>query len=202
MIRFVRWGLPLAAIPALALLAFGLTRSSETLPSALIELPAPQFRLENMYEAADSISLAEYGGRVVVLNYWASWCAPCMEEHPYLVNLTERYDPADVVLLGVLYQDVPENGRAFMDRFGGDWPSVVDYGSRTAIPYGVYGVPETFIVTPDGTIAYKVVGPLTPATVPVVTSIIDSLLAIREPRPADWTIDPLETAPSGPTDDR
>jgi len=190
-IRFVRWGLPLLAIPALALLAFGLTRNPQTLPSALIELPAPPFRLESMFDPADSISLDEYRGRVVVVNYWASWCVPCVAEHPYLVALTQLYDPGDMQLLGILYQDTPENGRTFMEKHDGDWPTVVDYGSRAAIPYGVYGVPESFIVTPKGMIAYKLVGPLTSETMPIVTSKIDSLLAIRGPRPADA---PLETA--------
>jgi len=188
---FLRWGLPLLAVPIVGLLAYGLTLPDRfTLPSALIELPAPEFRLEDMYDPADSISLEQYRGRVVVLNFWASWCGPCVAEHPYLVDLYDRYDPEDVLLLGVLYQDVPEKGRAFMQRYGGGWPSAVDYGSRTAIPYGVYGVPETFVVTPEGKIAYKLVGPLVPESSGGVYAAIDSLLAQR-PDAAD---EPLETA--------
>ncbi|MDH3735187.1 MAG: redoxin domain-containing protein, partial [Gemmatimonadota bacterium] len=85
-------------------------------------------------------------------------------------------------LLGVLYQDTPENGREFIRKYGGGWPTVVDPGSATAIPYGVYGPPETFVVSPDGTIAYKLLGALTPNTWPAVTGTIDSLLAARGPR--------------------
>jgi cytochrome c biogenesis protein CcmG/thiol:disulfide interchange protein DsbE len=177
---------------ALALLAFGLSRSPQNLPSALIALPAPQFELASMFEPSDSISLADLRGRVVVLNYWASWCLPCVQEHPYLEKLSDDYAPEDVQLLGMLYQDTPERGRAFIDQYGGDWPTLVDPGSSTAIPYGVYGPPETFVITPDGVIAYKLVGPLTRWTYPIVTATIDSLLAIR----GSVSTDPLETAGS------
>lgn len=188
----LRWALPLAAIPPLALLGFGLTRDVKTLPSALIGSPAPEFRLEDLYDASDSVSLVEHRGRVVVLNYWASWCVPCITEHPELVRLRADYDPDDVTLLGVLYQDAPERGREFMRRHGGEWPSVVDYGSRTAIRYGVYGVPETFLISPDGTIAYKLVGPLDRRTAPAFRARIDSLLAARAA--ADGEVEVLESA--------
>jgi len=177
--KAIRWALPLAAVPPLALLGFGLTRDVKTLPSALVGAPAPEFRLEDMYDASDSLSLVEHRGRVVVLNYWASWCAPCIVEHPELVRLRADYDADDLTLLGVLYQDAPERGREFMRRHGGEWPSVVDYGSRTAIRYGVYGVPETFLISPEGTVVYKLVGPLDPRTAPVFRARIDSLLAVR-----------------------
>lgn len=188
----LRWVLPLVALPPLALLGFGLTRDVKTLPSALVGAPAPEFRLEDMYSSSDSISLAGYRGHVVVLNYWASWCAPCIIEHPQLVRLRADYDRDEVTLLGVLYQDVPERGREFMRRHGGEWPSVVDYGSRTAIRYGVYGVPETFLIAPDGTIAHKLVGPLDPRTAPGFRAKIDSLLAAWGGGAADTEV--LESA--------
>jgi cytochrome c biogenesis protein CcmG/thiol:disulfide interchange protein DsbE len=189
--RFLRWGLPPVAVAFLALLAFGLTRSPQNLPSALIDLPAPEFHLPIMSEPADSISLEALRGRVVVLNYWASWCFPCVQEHPYLLKLDHDYDAADVQVLGMLYQDEPEKGRAFVAEYGGDWPTLVDPGSSTAIPYGVYGPPETFVISPDGVIAFKLVGPLTPRSYPIVTAAIDSLLAIRGPAPPT---EDLETA--------
>jgi len=192
----LRWALPLAALPPLALLGFGLTRDVKTLPSALIGVQAPEFRLESMYDASDSISLADHRGRVVVLNYFASWCLPCIVEHPELVRLRADYDPDDVTLLGVLYQDVPENGRAFMRRHGGEWPSVVDYDSRMAIRYGVYGAPETFLISPRGRIAYKLVGPLDAHTAPVFRAKLDSLLAIGDPGAEGH--ERLESAPSPP----
>ncbi len=188
--RVLRWLVPLVAIAVLGLLGFGLTRSPQFLPSALIEQPAPEFQLARLSEPSDSIALAELRGRVVVLNYWASWCFPCIQEHPYLELLDETYDHEDVQLIGMLYQDTPENGRAFMRQYGGEWPTLVDPMSETANPDGVYGPPETFIVSPDGVIAYKQLGPLSPRTFPIVKGKIDSLLALRDDAPQ-----PLETAP-------
>jgi cytochrome c biogenesis protein CcmG/thiol:disulfide interchange protein DsbE len=102
----------------------------------------------------------------------------------------------------MLYQDVPEKGRAFVAEYGGDWPTLVDPGSATAIPYGVYGPPETFVISPDGVIAYKLVGPLTPRTYPIVTATIDSLLALRGPRtPVDGDLEtavPADSAGNSP----
>lgn len=178
--RRLTWILPLLAIPALAVLAFGLTRDVRRLPSALVGLERPEFKLAMMDDPSDSISIAEFRGKVVVLNFWASWCGPCIMEHPELVRLSRTYDPEDVVLLGVLFQDDPANGRAFMDYYGGDWPIVVDPSSRTAIRYGVYGVPETFFIGADGKVArrheYAV-------TWDLVTTMVDSLLDARGPRP-------------------
>jgi len=184
--KTLAWGLPLLAIPILGLLAYGLTRPDRyVLPSALIGLPAPQFRLADLQDPADTLSLERFGGRVVVLNFWASWCGPCVAEHPFLSDLVEVYDPDDVQLLGILYQDTPERGRAFIERYGGGWPTVIDPESRTAIPYGVYGPPETFIVSPEGAIAYKLVGPVVESTYPAVRATIDSLLASRDTLPLE-----------------
>ena len=195
MSRWIRWGILSAVVLAfLGVLGFGLTRSPQNLPSALIAMPAPPFHLADMYQPSDSVSLEELRGKVVVLNFWASWCFPCVQEHPFLIQLDEQYDPSDVRLIGMLYQDVPERGRAYMDRYGGDWPTLVDPGSETAIPYGVYGPPETFIVSPDGVIAYKLVGPIVPRNYPVITGTIDSLLALRGPVPR------LGGAEKGPED--
>lgn len=179
--RVLRWLVPLVAIGVLGLLGFGLTTSPrKLLPSALIDRAAPDFELGTLFEPADSIALRDLRGRVVVLNYWASWCFPCIQEHPYLELLSQSYDTADVRLLGMLYQDTPENGRAFIRQYGGGWPTLVDPGSETAIPYGVYGPPETFVVSPEGIVVHKLLGPLTSTTYPVVKSKIDSLLAARD----------------------
>ncbi|MDX1577822.1 MAG: redoxin family protein [Gemmatimonadota bacterium] len=186
---WLRWALPFTALPVLALLAFGLTRDARRLPSALAGGEAPPFKLANLYDPGDSLAVQDLRGKVVVLNFWASWCAPCLVEHPVLIRLSETYDPEDVVLLGVLYQDTPERGRAFFEQLGGDWPSVMDPGSRTAIRYGVYGVPETFFIGADGRVASRHESAV---TWELVTSKVDSLLAARGARPADTM--PLETA--------
>lgn len=156
--KALRWILPLAAVPVLLLMAFGLTRDTYVLPSALIDRPAPPFSLETL--GGDTVSLADYRGKVVLLNFWASWCTPCLAEHPVLVRATREFPSDSFAVLGVLYQDTPENGRAFMRRLGGEWPSVIDFDSRLAMDYGVYGVPESFFVSPDGRIVHKEVSAL------------------------------------------
>jgi len=181
--RWVRW--------LLALLAWGLTRDARRLPSMLEGREAPPFDLVNLYEGRDSVSLGEFAGKVVVINFWASWCQPCVVEHPILVHLTETYDPEDVVVLGVLFQDTPDRGQGFIKRLGGDWRMAIDPGSLTAIRYGVYGVPETFFVGADGRVALRHDLAL---TWNLVTHQVDSLLAARGPRPK--SMEPLETATS------
>lgn len=167
-----RWLPPLLAVPFLALLAFGLTRDPRVLPSPLPGRSAPTFSLETL--EGDSLRLADLRGRAVILNFWASWCPPCVQEHPVLVRASRAWDPEDAVVVGVLYQDSPENGRRFIQRWGGDWPTAVDPGSQTAIDYGVYGPPETFFIGRDGRVARKQIGPVTWR---MVKETVDSLVA-------------------------
>jgi cytochrome c biogenesis protein CcmG/thiol:disulfide interchange protein DsbE len=102
-------------------------------------------------------------GRVTLVNVWASWCAPCREEHPVLVELAKD---TSVALVGINYKDQPDNARRFLGALGNPFAAVgVDANGRAAIDWGVYGVPETFVIAPDGTIAYKHVGPLTAQSV-------------------------------------
>jgi len=171
-VKAVRWLLPLAALPVLGLLAYGLTRNTYVLPSPLIERPAPDFRLTTL--GGDSLALADLRGEVVVLNFWASWCLPCREEHPVLERLAADYAGSGVRLIGIVYEDTPENARRFLRRYGGGWPSLIDPESRVAIDYGVYGPPETFFLGRSGTIARKQIGPV---NWELVRSVTDSLLA-------------------------
>lgn len=144
------------------------------LPSALIGRPVPSFDLPPLAGLRDRdgrpvaglASAGLGGGRVSVANVWASWCAPCREEHPILVELAAR---SDLRLVGIDYKDRAENARRFLGAFGNPYAAVgVDEGGRTAIDLGVYGVPETFVIGPDGTIRYKHVGPVTPETLPAL----------------------------------
>jgi cytochrome c biogenesis protein CcmG/thiol:disulfide interchange protein DsbE len=140
-------------------------------PSALINRPAPTFSLPPieglLKDGAPVPGLASVDltgpatdGRVTVVNVFASWCAPCRMEHPLLLKLAQ--DPR-VRLVGINYKDDPDNARRFLGELGNPYAAVgADTGGRTAIDWGVYGVPETFIVGPDGIIRYKNVGPLTP----------------------------------------
>lgn len=167
-----RWLPPLLALPFLALLAFGLTRDPRVLPSPLPGRPAPDFALETL--EGDSIRLADFRGRAVILNFWASWCPPCVQEHPVLVRASRTWDPSEAIVIGVLYQDAPANGRRFIERWGGDWPTALDPGTETAIDFGVYGPPETFFIGPDGRVARKRIGPV---TWEMVKETVDSLVA-------------------------
>ena len=148
------------------LFAFALTSGDPTkLPSALIGRPVPQTEfppLEGLLDAGQSVpgftsaDLAQ--GKVSVVNFWASWCVPCIEEHPLLIALRER---TGVALYGVNYKDQAEAGRRFLGRYGNPFTAVgTDRSGRGAIEWGVYGMPETFVINGRGEIAYKHVGPI------------------------------------------
>jgi cytochrome c biogenesis protein CcmG/thiol:disulfide interchange protein DsbE len=168
----LRWLLPLVALPILWLLYWGMGRDTYVLPSPMAGLEAPEFHLVGF--DGDTLSLADLRGRVVILNFWASWCIPCRTEHPVLVQTERTWDDSEVVLLGVVYQDSRANAERFLAQYGGEWTHVLDPSQRTAIDYGVYGVPETFFIGRDGHISHKKVGPV---TWDLVRYQVDSLLA-------------------------
>jgi cytochrome c biogenesis protein CcmG, thiol:disulfide interchange protein DsbE len=157
--------LPVAAVVvAVALAAWlgsaGLGRDPADIRSPLLGRPAPDFSLRTL--AADRmVRLGDLRGQVVVLNFWASWCAECRLEHPALSAAWSRFRDAGVVLVGVDFQDDRPSALAYLSERGASWPVVADPGSRTALSYGVYGIPETFFIGPDGRIAAKQVGPVT-----------------------------------------
>jgi cytochrome c biogenesis protein CcmG, thiol:disulfide interchange protein DsbE len=139
-------------------------------PSALIGRPVPAFTLEPLPGLAQAgqpvpgLSDADLKGRVTVVNVWASWCVPCRQEHPALVELAKN--PA-VRVVGINYKDNPENARRFLGTLGNPFAAIgIDPNGRAAIDWGVYGVPETFVVGPDGTIRHKHIGPLQPEQMP------------------------------------
>lgn len=161
--------LPLLAFAALAGIFLGklLTTGYDpsAVPSALIGRPVPDFTLPGVPglthggAAVPGLNAANFKGKVTVLNVWASWCAPCQVEHPMLVRLARD----GVNLVGIDYKDQPENGRRFLGRHGNPFKAVgADEDGRVGIDLGVYGVPETFVIGPDGRIREKLVGILTP----------------------------------------
>jgi cytochrome c biogenesis protein CcmG/thiol:disulfide interchange protein DsbE len=162
------------ALPLIALLGFGLTRNPSTILSPLPGRQAPDLALRVM--GTDSvIDLSRLRGQVVVVNFWASWCIPCRAEHPELVAAKERWEGKGVVFLGVLYDDSESNARRWLEEFGGEkWPTLLDPRQRSAINYGVYGVPETFIIDQAGTVVHK---QLSVITLDTLAHYIEPLLA-------------------------
>lgn len=164
-----RWvlALPLLIFAALAALFwFRLGADPARLPSALIGKPVPQTALPALPGLIDNgapvpgLAPAAFIGKVSVVNVWASWCVPCHDEAPVL---TELGKDDRLQLVGINYKDAPDNARRFLGRYGNPFGIVgTDANGRAAIEWGVYGVPETFIVGRDGKIAYKLVGGITP----------------------------------------
>jgi cytochrome c biogenesis protein CcmG, thiol:disulfide interchange protein DsbE len=151
-----------AATVALAawLLSAGLHRDPTAIRSPLVGRPAPDFALRTL-DGDRVVRLGDLRGQVVVLNFWASWCAECRVEHPALSAAWNRFRDAGVVVVGVDFQDDHANALAYLAETGTSWPVVGDPGSRTALAYGVYGIPETFLIGPDGQVTAKHVGPVT-----------------------------------------
>jgi cytochrome c biogenesis protein CcmG/thiol:disulfide interchange protein DsbE len=156
--RWQQWAIPASGLPVVAFLAWGLTTDPHTIPSPLPGTPAPEFALETL--SGDSLRSSALKGQVVLVNFWASWCLACRAEHAVLVEAATRYRDQGLRVVGVVYEDSRDNARAWMAERGGDWPNVLDAGSRTAIKYGLFGVPETFFIGRDGRILYKQIGPL------------------------------------------
>ncbi|MEQ8349459.1 MAG: DsbE family thiol:disulfide interchange protein [Sneathiellaceae bacterium] len=156
----LRFLLP-AAVFALvaAALAWGLDRDPRALPSARIGEPVPEFSLPPVQGRALGLSSAHLEGQVSLVNVFASWCIPCRAEHPILMRLANG---GTVPVFGLNYKDKPAEAAAFLDRLGDPYARTgADLDGRVAIDWGVYGVPETYIVAPDGRIAYRHAGPLT-----------------------------------------
>ncbi|MFC5069870.1 DsbE family thiol:disulfide interchange protein [Flaviflagellibacter deserti] len=173
--RSARWAvvIPLVLFAALVALFYFRLYSGDpsTIPSALIGRPAPEFTLPPLdgLKTADGspvpgLSKADLTqGHVTIVNVWASWCAPCRDEHPLLLRLSQL---GRARLVGIAYKDEPANSLKFLGDLGNPFAAIgVDEKGRAAIDWGVYGVPETFIVGKDGTIAYKHIGPLTEAAI-------------------------------------
>ena len=154
-----RWSIPLAIfVVLLAFLWVGLGRDPREVPSPLIGKPAPAFSLAQLHDPAQSLSNSDLRGKVWLLNVWASWCVSCREEHPLLMQLAAS---KSVPIYGLEYKDDPGAGKAWLTQNGDPYTaSIVDRDGRVGIDYGVYGVPETFVVDKQGVIRYKQIGPL------------------------------------------
>ena len=147
----------LLVIPLLIFLALSFRSDPRIIDSPLIGKQAPTFELLDL--DGRSVSLAHDSNQPTILNFWATWCQPCIAEHPVLVAAAKRHS-GRVRFLGVVYQDDPELIRTFVNRRGSWGPSLVDRQSQVAVAYGVYGAPETFFIDSEGTIVEKIAGPL------------------------------------------
>lgn len=159
-----RFLLPLAIfLGLLVFLGTGLRLNPREVPSPFIDKPAPQFRLSQLHEPGKSISVQDMEGQVWLLNVWASWCAACRQEHPVLMELAKS---GAVQIVGLNYKDGREEGIDWLRRFGNPYvASAFDGDGRVGIDYGVYGVPETFVIDRNGVVRMKHIGPLTPQVV-------------------------------------
>jgi cytochrome c biogenesis protein CcmG, thiol:disulfide interchange protein DsbE len=174
--------LPLFGFLALAGVFYVGFSLNKDLPSALIGHPAPATKLpaldglERGGKPVPGIASADFSGAVTVVNVWASWCVPCHDEAPVLMKLAED---SRIRLVGINQKDQPDNARRFLGRYGNPFSAVgTDNNGRASIEWGVYGVPETFLVGRDGTIAFKLVGPVTPTNLETVLKPqIDKALA-------------------------
>ncbi|MBL0172048.1 MAG: redoxin domain-containing protein [Gemmatimonadaceae bacterium] len=169
-------------VPVIALLSYGMTRDPRNIPSPLPGREAPVFTRAVFapgndtvlrMTVGDSVRLAEQRGHVVIVNFWASWCLACRDEHEALSLVANRYGAKGVRFYGLLYNDFEKNGIKWIEDMGGQaYPALSDPGARAAIDYGLYGVPETFVIDQTGRVAHKYTGPV---GVMELSKLLDSL---------------------------
>lgn len=162
--RFPIWGLiPVAASALLGAFAWSLQHHTEVLPSARIGKPVPEFTLPPIEGRTDGFSTADLKGQVALINIFASWCVPCRAEHPMITELSQK---DGVPIYGINYKDKAPDALAWLKELGDPYTRIgADTDGRVAIEFGAYGVPETYVIAPDGTIAYRIVGPITQTAV-------------------------------------
>ncbi|MGH3905842.1 MAG: TlpA family protein disulfide reductase [Pseudonocardiaceae bacterium] len=180
--RVARWSALLVVVLTVAVGAvFGsrLGTDPTLVETPLIGQSAPTVRVPEL-EGGGSLSLADLRGEIVVVNFWASWCVPCREEHPALLAAATNYGPAGVTFVGVNFQDRRESAIAFLDELGRGqgYRYVTDPDSRLALEFGVFGVPETFFLDREGTIVAKITGASDYA---LLARVLDDILAGRAP---------------------
>ena len=150
-------------VPLIGILAYGFYRDPRYIPSPMVGRSAPSFAL-TLFDGS-KLSLGELRGKVVFLNFWASWCPPCRAEARELEAAWKKLKDKDVVFLGVAIQDTEENARTFVKEFAVTYPQGMDSSGRIAVDYGVWGIPETFFIDAEGRITYKHVGGISPAII-------------------------------------
>ncbi|MEK7703283.1 MAG: redoxin domain-containing protein [Nitrospirota bacterium] len=152
--------LPLAILSLVAVFYHGLYGNPSYIPPVIVNTPASEFVAPELYEGKP-IRLSDYRGKVVVLNFWASWCKECALEHASLLEIVERYKgDSGFVMLGVNYQDKEDLAKEYLRQHGNNFIHVRDFAGKVSIDYGIYGVPETFVIDQKGMIRHKSIGPI------------------------------------------
>ena len=158
-LRLLAAALAVAAAVFVAVLAVGEPSTSRATSSPLVGRQAPAFSGTTI--DGDEVSLADFAGRWVLVNFFATWCIPCREEHDDLVRFSNRHRVAgDAAVIGVVFDDDAAAVEQFRREEGGDWPMLLDPDGSIAVDFGVAGVPESYLVAPDGTVVSKIVGGL------------------------------------------
>jgi cytochrome c biogenesis protein CcmG/thiol:disulfide interchange protein DsbE len=160
-VPILRYAIPFAIFAVLVgFFAIGLMRDPHEIPSPFIGRQAPAFRVEQLHQPGKTFAPEDMKGQVWLLNVWASWCVSCRVEHPLLVDLSKR---KIVPIVGLDYKDARDDGKRWLSKFGDPYQlSAFDGDGKVGIDYGVYGVPETFVIDKEGVIRYKQIGPITP----------------------------------------
>ncbi len=158
--RRLRWLIvPVVVLPLVAVLFVGFGRDPSVIPSPLIGKSMPAFTLTTL--DGSTLASADLAGKPLIVNFWASWCPPCADEHPVLLDLAKRYGD-QVTVVGILYNDDAEGAARFLARYGdGGWADLVDPSGATAVAFGVTGPPETFFIDAGGVVRAKQIGPVT-----------------------------------------
>lgn len=158
-----RWAAIGAAVVAVALVVVLASRDparNTSAASPLIGLPAPEVIAPDL--DGQTVRLSQYRGRFVLLNFFASWCGPCVAEHDDLVRFSARHaSSGDAQVVAVLWDDTPAAARSFFERKGGDWPVLLDDRGKVALDFGVRGPPESFLIDPDGFVVTRLLGEVT-----------------------------------------
>ncbi|MGH8475199.1 MAG: DsbE family thiol:disulfide interchange protein [Methylococcales bacterium] len=166
-----RWLPLLIFVVLVAFLAIGLRLKPQEVPSPLVGRPAPPFRLKELDRSDREFAPADLKGKVWILNVWASWCVSCRDEHPVLIDWNRG---GELTLIGLNYKDEASDARTWLERLGNPYTlSVVDDRGAAGLDWGVYGVPESFVVDKKGIIRYKQIGPI---TMEAIEKVLDPLI--------------------------
>jgi len=173
--------LPLVILGLVVLFYHGLYGNASYIPPVIINTQAHEIVAPELYEGKE-VRLSDYKGKVVVLNFWASWCRECALEHASLLEINQRYAKnPQFVMIGVNYQDKEDLAKAYLEKHGNNFKHVRDFAGKVSIDYGIYGVPETFVIDQQGMIRHKSIGPILGETYTHLVEKVIELLLKGEP---------------------